>query len=99
MNDDLDLALPIPPDDDDDDITDTASSPIPNPSNSPNSPNNEQDIITTKWNEFVTHLNTWFYDVDIEAVAIVLSTTISHFNKDSLAAWLFVIGPSGGDKT
>jgi hypothetical protein len=55
--------------------------------------------ITNAWNDYIGHLNQYFYNPDTEAVEIVLSVLASHFHKDCDPIWLFVNGPSGGDKS
>src|SRR5215472_2555348 len=52
-----------------------------------------------KWNEYVAFLRKWFFNPDIQAAEITLSAVAAHFYKDSEPAWLFILGPSSGDKS
>lgn len=60
------------------------------------SPVNE---INEAWTAYIKHLNEYFYNPDTEAVEIVLSVIASHFHKECDPIWLFIVGPSGGDKS
>jgi len=55
--------------------------------------------IALLWDNYTSHLRKWFYNPDIEAAAITLAAAAAHFHKDSDPCWLFIIGPSSGDKT
>lgn len=55
--------------------------------------------IQEAWTNYVKHLNEYFYSPDTEAVEIVLSVIASHFHKECDPIWLFIVGPSGGDKS
>lgn len=50
------------------------------------------------WAELVEHLEKWFYHPDIQALEVALSAAASHYSKGD-PVWLFIIGPSSGDKT
>ena len=51
------------------------------------------------WTSLVDHIQQYFYDPDLAALQITLAACISHFFRDSDSLGLFIIGPSGGDKT
>lgn len=51
------------------------------------------------WSSLVDHVRDWFHDPDIGALEISLSAVASHYHEGADPAWLFVIGPSGGDKS
>lgn len=70
----------------------TVPSPIPSPPTTP-------DAIQRAWNAYVSHLREWFYNPDIEAARITLAAVASHWHKDCDPCWLFILGPSSGDKT
>jgi uncharacterized membrane protein len=55
--------------------------------------------IQTAWDSYTKHLHTYFYNPDTEAVRIALTVAASHFHKNCDPIWLFVLGPSSGDKT
>lgn len=67
------------------------SSPSPNPDLS--------NPVIAAWQAYTNHIKKWFYNPDIEAVQITLAVAASHFHKDCDPIWLFVLGPSSGDKT
>lgn len=48
---------------------------------------------------YTKHLKEWFFNPDIEAARITLAAAASHFHKDCDPCWLFILGPSSGDKT
>jgi hypothetical protein len=55
--------------------------------------------VQAAWLAYTAHLNRWFYNPDIEAARITLAVATAHFHKDCDPVWLFVLGPSSGDKT
>lgn len=55
--------------------------------------------VQAAWDDYVQHLEKWFYKPDVEAASIALSAVASHFHKNCDPCWLFILGPSGGDKT
>ena len=55
--------------------------------------------IQSAWDAYVAHVRTYFYKPDIEAASITLAAAASHFHKNADPCWLFILGPSGGDKT
>lgn len=73
----------------------TASPSTPEASATPNPAN----MVEVAWIEYVNHLKKWFYNPDIEAVQITLAAVTAHFYKNCDPCWLFILGPSGGDKT
>lgn len=64
----------------------------------PNPPS-QQDQVQSLWSSYTKHLTDWFSSPDIEAAQIVLATAASHFHKGCDPVWLFILGPSSGDKT
>src|ERR1700733_1703109 len=50
------------------------------------------------WDSLTTHIREYFYEPDLGALEIALSAATSHYHKGADPAWLFVLGPSGGDK-
>jgi hypothetical protein len=56
-------------------------------------------IIQEAWIAYTSHLKQWFFNPDIEAARIVLAVAASHFHKDCDPVWLFVTGPSSGEKS
>lgn len=62
-------------------------------------PNSLISAADTAWNAYASHVRKYFYAPDLDAVEIVLSSCCSHFHKGTDPVWLFVLGPSGGDKT
>lgn len=55
--------------------------------------------IKEAWDAYTKHLKEYFYNPDIEASTISLAAAASHFHKDCDPCWLFILGPSSGDKT
>lgn len=51
------------------------------------------------WNELVLHLCNWYWEPDLEALRMVLSTLALHYATKELPFWLFVVGDSGLGKT
>lgn len=65
----------------------------------PSQGNQASNPITIAWDTYIAHLKKWFYNPDIEALQVTLAVAASHFHKDCDPIWLFVLGPSSGDKT
>lgn len=57
------------------------------------------ETIQRAWESYTSHLKEWFYNPDIEAARITLAAVASHWHKDCDPCWLFILGPSSGDKT
>lgn len=60
----------------------------------------EQEVIQiNKWNELTSFLSEWFYEPDLDALRIILSTFVAHQYLSSPAVWIFVVGVPGSGKT
>src|SRR5438445_4197967 len=57
------------------------------------------DPVKEGWEAYTTHVKRWFFQPDLEAVRVTLAAAASHFHKDCDPFWLFILGPSGADKT
>src|SRR5437762_963555 len=55
--------------------------------------------VKNAWDDYTNHIKKWFFNPDLEAVQVTLAAAASHFHKDCDPLWLFILGPSGGDKT
>ena len=55
--------------------------------------------LLAPWSELVSHCREYFYDPDVGALEITLAAAAAHFHKGADPAWLFVLGPSSGDKS
>lgn len=65
----------------------------------PSSPYSTHPEIEKAWTAYTDHVKEWFFNPDLEAVRITLAAAASHFHKDCDPLWLFILGPSSGDKT
>lgn len=55
--------------------------------------------VQIAWDAYTNHVKEWFFKPDLEAARITLAAAASHFHKDCDPCWLFILGPSGADKT
>lgn len=55
--------------------------------------------VMENWEAYKLHLNKWFFKPDIQAAEVALSAVASHFHKGCDPCWMFILGPSSGDKT
>jgi hypothetical protein len=52
-----------------------------------------------QWQALCSHLNTWFYKPDLDALKLCLAAYAAHTYLDEEPVWFFIIGPSGSGKT
>lgn len=53
----------------------------------------------TAWMALATHIERWFYRLDLDALRIALAATAAHYQSDSDPVWLYIIGVPGSGKT
>lgn len=51
-----------------------------------------------RWANLKTFINSYFYQIDFDALAIVLSACVSHRFNEFHPIWLMVLGPAGAGK-
>jgi signal recognition particle subunit SEC65 len=56
-------------------------------------------LQASTWNELCDHLNHWYYQPDLQALAATLTCAVAHAHVQADPLWLFVIGPSRSGKT
>lgn len=78
-------------------ISEEAESQGNNPSQ--NETSSSPSAIKDAWESYTKHLKENFFNPDLEAARISLTAAASHFHKDCDPCWLFILGPSSGDKT
>jgi hypothetical protein len=55
--------------------------------------------IAGAWTDLINHINSWYYDIDVDCLRIALAAVVGHRMKNEVPTWLFVLGASGTGKS
>ena len=61
--------------------------------------NDHYKVKQKQWKELRDFLASWWYNIDFQALLVILSTYVSHFYLKESPVWLLVLGASGTGKS